>query len=97
LPDDEFLDKFYFDPQLFAPDVQNRSDRSPGSLRITHYTVDTSQLPLHEGSGEGGPIAEPSILYGAHTDYLGFTILRPVICFVAILHHHLLIRFIVLG
>lgn len=70
---DDFIHKFYMHQDQHSRDLslERMADVSLGALRLTHYFVDSIQISASDSN-------EPSILYGAHTDYLGFTILKPV-------------------
>ena len=84
LDGDECIHNFYTHPDLYRDDVpvESKADISFGALRLTHYFVDVHSLPVNVNSqphdDHGGTLPEPSLLYGAHTDYMGFTILKPV-------------------
>ena len=80
LDGDEYIHNFYTHPDLYRDDlpVDRKADISFGALRLTHYFVDVHSLPVSSISDVDGTATEPSLLYGAHTDYMGFTILKPV-------------------
>lgn len=80
LDGDDYIHNFYTHPDLYRGDlpVESKADISFGALRLTHYFVDVHSLPVSSLSEVDGAASEPSLLYGAHTDYMGFTILKPV-------------------
>ena len=65
----------YFRKYYSATDKNAQGVGLPSfALRLAHYPPQVTQAPVGK---DGTGCKEPETRYGAHTDYMGFTVLRP--------------------